>query len=55
MDKDKKGFIFRRTLGPLIKQFEEASFKETSPGAIDTRDTEEIRKWTKEIAQKAFH
>ena len=55
MDKNKMGFIIRRTLGPLIKQFEEASYKETSPGAIDTRDTEEIRKWTKELAQKAFH
>jgi menaquinone-dependent protoporphyrinogen oxidase len=55
MDKKKMGFILRRTLGSLMKQFEEAGFKETSPGAIDTRDTEEIRKWTKEIAQKAFH
>jgi menaquinone-dependent protoporphyrinogen oxidase len=54
MDKNKMGFIFRRTLGFLIKQFEEAGFKETSPGAIDTRDSEEIRKWTKELAQKAF-
>jgi menaquinone-dependent protoporphyrinogen IX oxidase len=54
MDKDKMGLIFRRTLGPLIKQFEAAGLKETSPGVIDTRDVEEIRKWTKELAQKAL-
>ncbi len=54
MDKNKMGFIFRRTLGPLIKQFEAAGFKGTSPGVIDTRDGEEIRKWTKELAQKAM-
>jgi hypothetical protein len=36
------------------RRLEEAGFKETSPGAIDTRDGEEIRKWTKELAQKAF-
>jgi len=53
MDKNKMGFIFRRTLAPLIKQFEEAGFKETSPGLIDTRDWEEIRRWTEELAQRA--
>jgi len=54
MDQDKMGFIFRRTLRPLIKQFEDAGFKETSPGLIDTRDWEEIRKWSIELAQKAL-
>jgi menaquinone-dependent protoporphyrinogen IX oxidase len=54
MDKNKMGFIFRRTLGFLIKQFETAGFKETSPGVIDTRDSEEIRKWTEELAQRAL-
>jgi menaquinone-dependent protoporphyrinogen oxidase len=53
-DKNKMGFLFRRTLGFLIKQFEAAGFKETSPGFIDTRDGEEIRKWTKELAQEAL-
>ena len=53
-DKNKMGFIFRRTLGVLIKQFDAAGFKETSPGLIDTRDLEEIRKWTEELAQKAL-
>ncbi len=53
MDKNKMGFIFRRTLTPLIKQFEEAGFKETSPGVIDTRDWEEIRRWTEDLAQRA--
>jgi menaquinone-dependent protoporphyrinogen oxidase len=53
-DKNKMGFIFRRTLGILIKQFDTAGFKETSPGLIDTRDSEEIRKWTEELAQKAL-
>jgi menaquinone-dependent protoporphyrinogen oxidase len=53
-DKNKMGFIFRRTLGVLIKQFDTAGFKETSPGLIDTRDSEEIRKWTEELAQKAL-
>jgi len=54
MDKNKMGLIFRRTLSPVIKQFETAGFKETSPGVIDTRDSEEIRKWTKELAHKAL-
>jgi hypothetical protein len=54
MDKNKMGFLFRRTLGFLIKQFEAAGFKETSPGLIDMRDGEEIRKWTKELAHKAL-
>jgi len=54
MDKNKMGFLFRRTLGFFIKQFEAAGFKETSPGLIDMRDREEIRKWTKELAQKAL-
>jgi menaquinone-dependent protoporphyrinogen oxidase len=54
MDKNKMGYPFRRTLGFLIKQFDAAGFKETSPGLIDTRDLEEIRKWTKELAQKAL-
>lgn len=53
MDKNKMGFIFRRTLAPLIKQFEEAGFKETSPGLIDTRDYEEIRRWAEYLAQRA--
>jgi menaquinone-dependent protoporphyrinogen oxidase len=51
MDKNKMGFIFRRTLAPLIKQFEEAGFKEISPGLIDTRDWEEIRRWAEDLAQ----
>ncbi|MFB3764710.1 MAG: flavodoxin domain-containing protein [Methanotrichaceae archaeon] len=55
MDKSKMGFIFRRTLVPLIKQFEEAGFKETSPGLIDTRDWEEILRWAEDLAQSARH
>ena len=51
-DKNKMGFLFRRTLDSLKKQFEAVGFKEANPGLIDTRDLEEIRKWTKEIAQK---
>ncbi|VVB62491.1 Flavodoxin domain protein [uncultured archaeon] len=52
-DKNKMGFLFRRTLGVLIKQFEAAGVKETSPALIDTLDLEEIPKWTKQLAQKA--
>jgi menaquinone-dependent protoporphyrinogen oxidase len=54
MDKNKMGFIFRRALSPLIKQFEAVGFKEIGPGLIDTRDLGEIRKWTKELARKAL-
>jgi len=53
-DKNKMGFLFRRTLGFLMKQFEAAGFKEISPGLIDTRDLEEIRKWTRELVQKVL-
>ena len=53
MDKNKMGFIFRRTLAPLIRQFEDAGFMETSPGLIDTRDWEEIRRWTEDLARES--
>ena len=54
-DRNKIGFIFRRTLSSFVKQFEKAGFKETSPGIIDTRNIEEIRRWTKDLAKKVWN
>ncbi len=50
---NKMNFLFRRTLGFLKPQLEADGFKPTEPNVYDLRDWEEIRKWTKELAQKA--
>jgi menaquinone-dependent protoporphyrinogen oxidase len=55
MNFNKMNFIFKRTLGALKNQLEKDGFKQTDPGVYELRDWEEIRKWTKELAQKASY
>ena len=51
-DFNKMSWILRRTMSSLKPQLEEAGLKETEPGLYDTRDTNAIRNWAKEVAQK---
>ena len=51
-DYNKMGFFFRKTMGPFKELIEAAGFQEQEPGVYDTRDWDEIRKWTKNLAQK---
>ena len=53
LDYNKMGFFFRRTMGFLKPQLEKDGFKETQPDLYDLRDWDEIRNWTKELANKA--
>jgi menaquinone-dependent protoporphyrinogen IX oxidase len=51
-DYNKMNFMFRKTMGPFRMKLEEVGIKEDEPGVYDTRDWDEIRKWTKDLAQK---
>jgi menaquinone-dependent protoporphyrinogen oxidase len=53
LDYNKMGFFFKRTMGFLKPQLEKDGFKETQPDLYDLRDWDEIRNWTKELANKA--
>jgi len=52
-DYNKMNFMFRKTMGPFRLKLEEVGIEEVEPGVYDTRDWDEIRKWTKDLAQKA--
>lgn len=51
-DYNKMGRIFSKAMTPFKMKLEEAGFQEKEPGVYDTRDWEEIRTWTKELAEK---
>ena len=51
-DYNKMNFVFRRTMGPFRMKLEEVGIEEVEPGVYDTRDWDEIRRWTKDLAQK---
>jgi menaquinone-dependent protoporphyrinogen oxidase len=51
-DYNKMNFVFRKTMGPFRMKLEEVGIKEVESGVYDTRDWDEIRKWTKDLAQK---
>jgi menaquinone-dependent protoporphyrinogen oxidase len=53
LDFNKMNFLFRRTMGFIKPQLEKDGFKQTQPDVYELRDWEEIRKWAKELAQKA--
>ncbi len=53
LDYNKMNFLFKRTLGPVKEQLAKDGFQEVSPGCWELRDWEEIRCWTKELAEKA--
>ena len=50
---NKMNIFTRKTFGAIRPQLEKDGFTESSPGVYDLRDWEEIRNWTKELAQKA--
>ena len=45
-------WLFRKTLSAVKQQLEEAGVPQTEPGLYDIRDTNTIRIWAKEVAQK---
>ncbi|MFX1272450.1 MAG: flavodoxin domain-containing protein [Promethearchaeota archaeon] len=51
-DYNKMSFVFRKTMGPFRMKLEEVGIKEVEPGVYDTRDWDEIRGWTKNLAQR---
>ena len=51
-DYNKMSFVYRKTMGPFRMKLEEVGVPEVEPGVYDTRDWDEIRKWTKDIAQR---
>jgi len=51
-DYNKMGFVFKKTMSPFRMKLEEVGIKEVEPGVYDTRDWDEIRNWTKDLAQK---
>ena len=51
-DYNKMSFVFRKTMGPFRMKLEEIGIEEVEPGVYDTRDWDEIRIWTKNLAQK---
>jgi menaquinone-dependent protoporphyrinogen oxidase len=53
LDFNKMNFLLRRTMGFIKPQLEKDGFKESPSGVYELRDWEEIRKWAKDLAQKA--
>ncbi len=53
LDFNQMNFVIRRTFGFIRPQLEKDGFKESQPGVYDLRDWEEIRKWAKDLANKA--
>jgi hypothetical protein len=53
IDYNKMNIITRKTFGSFKQQLEADGFKDAQPGLYDMRDWDEIRKWAKELAQKA--
>ncbi len=48
---DNLGWMMKKTVGQMWRQFEEAGF-EKKDGAYDTRNWDDIQSWAKELAQK---
>jgi len=54
VDFNRMGFLTRKGMEAAFKApLQKHGFKETAPGAYDLRDWDEIRKWTKELANNA--
>jgi menaquinone-dependent protoporphyrinogen IX oxidase len=53
IDFNKMGFVTRKMSGSIKQRLEKAGFKETAPKVYELRDWEEIRLWTKDLADKA--
>ena len=53
IDFNKMNLITRRAFSSLKKLYEVEGFKEDPPSVYDMRDWKEIRKWARELAEKA--
>ena len=53
LDFNKMNIITRKTVGFLRAQLEKDGFKESPPGVYELRNWEEIRGWSKELADRA--
>ena len=54
IDFNRMGFLTRKGMEAAFKTpLQKDGFKETAPGAYDLRDWDEIRKWSKELANNA--
>jgi menaquinone-dependent protoporphyrinogen oxidase len=53
IDHNKLSIFTRNAFNAMKKELEEDGFKENPPGVFDMRDWDEIRKWAKELSQKA--
>lgn len=51
-DYNKMGFLARKAMSPLREKLEAAGIQEQEPDIYDTRNWDEIQKWTKNLAQK---
>lgn len=51
-DYNKMGFPFKQTMEPFKEELRGAGIPETESGVFDTRDWDEIRNWTTELARK---
>jgi menaquinone-dependent protoporphyrinogen oxidase len=50
-DFNRMSWFFRKVMGEVKAQLEEAGVKQTKPGVYDTRDIKAIRGWARELAQ----
>ena len=51
-DYNKMGFLAKKTMSPFKMKLKEFGIQEKESGVYDTRDWDEIRKWTKDLADK---
>lgn len=49
-DYNQMGFPFKQTMEPFKEELRNAGIQEMEPGVFDTRDWDEIRAWTLELA-----
>jgi menaquinone-dependent protoporphyrinogen oxidase len=54
IDYNKMNIITRKAFGSFKRQLEKDGFKENPSGVYDLRDWDEIRRWTRELAQKVI-
>ncbi|MFB3888457.1 MAG: flavodoxin domain-containing protein [Candidatus Bathyarchaeia archaeon] len=53
LDQNKLGFLFGNFFKSIKPQLEADGFKEDPPGVFDMRNWDEIRRWAKDLAEKA--
>lgn len=53
IDFNRMGFMTKMAMGLARPQLEKDGFKEVKPGVYDLRDWDEIKRWARELAEKA--